>query len=678
MSDHLQRFVRTAALALAVVAPTLAGTAAGDEGLRIRVERVDTLSYPLVRFVTSVTDASGRPVAGLTADHLRVSEGGVAVPARVDLASQTTPVALAFVIDTSASMAGAPLQQAISATIGLSQRLGPRDQAAVITFRDTVEVVQPLTADKQAVAAGARSVATEGALFASWDAFSGALATAVQVVRAAPPGSRGAIVLVTDGFAPTSSTSEKQQAIDSARASLYPIYPVAVGAQLDTATFRAIAAASRGRAFFAPSPAELAAAYGLVGEQILTQYSVEYATTQPGSPGEGRTVKIQLVRDGGVLAEITIAYAIPAAGQVSAGAAPSSIPVAAGDTVTFVAPPAQQEGLPTGNVDLTLNAGAATALLPAAASASLVAMLGAAAVLSLFLFVANGVLPSATKLRLERFVARPKMREQYEDETAEPASPVRVRVARSVFSFIGTRLAPVTPRPLIDSASSVLQQAGDPAGLGPVGFLGLRAVTAVASAAAAALLVVATGGDVLIAVLCSPLGLAFGFIAPVLFLRMQVRSRTKQILRSLPSTVDILALSVEAGLAFDGAIAQIVLRRKNAIADEFRRVLVEFQMGRPRKEVLRELAGRCGVPEVGRMTNAVIQADALGSPLGKALSDLAQEMRVRRRQRAEELARTAPIKMLFPMVGLIFPSLFIIILGPAVPRLMNIFSTVGR
>ena len=136
----------------------------------------------------------------------------------------------------------------------------------------------------------------------------------------------------------------------------------------------------------------------------------------------------------------------------------------------------------------------------------------------------------------------------------------------------------------------------------------------------------------------------------------------------------MLALSADAGLAFDGAIAQVVLRWKNPLSEELRRLLLEFQMGRDRRQALRELARRTALPDVGRFVNAVIQADTLGVGLAKVLQDQALELRTKRRQRAEELARLAPVKMMFPMVLLIFPALFLVILGPAVPKMTAIFN----
>src|SRR5262245_55831074 len=201
-----RQLLRTAWLALMTVALTLgsASAALADDGTRIRVERIDTLQYPTMRIVASVIDGAGRPVRGLSASDLVLTEDGIPVPARVDLASDAAPVSLAFVLDASGSMAGGPLQEALSATIALTQRLGPKDQAALLTFRDAVEVGQPLSADKGAVTTAARRILPDRTPLASWGAFDDALAAAGEQLLHAPAGSRGAIVLVTDGFDPSS------------------------------------------------------------------------------------------------------------------------------------------------------------------------------------------------------------------------------------------------------------------------------------------------------------------------------------------------------------------------------------------------------------------------------------------------------------------------------------------
>src|SRR5207302_1961316 len=153
--------------------------------------------------------------------------------------------------------------------------------------------------------------------------------------------------------------------------------------------------------------------------------------------------------------------------------------------------------------------------------------------------------------------------------------------------------------------------------------------------------------------------------------RSTARAARGDLMAALPNALDLLALAADAGLGFDAAVAQVVARLEGPLAVVLRRVLVELRIGRDRRLVLREFARRTALVETARVANAIVQADALGLPLARTFRELAQEMRVRRRQRAEEQARTAPIKMLFPMVLLIFPALFIVILGPAVPQIME-------
>jgi tight adherence protein C len=135
--------------------------------------------------------------------------------------------------------------------------------------------------------------------------------------------------------------------------------------------------------------------------------------------------------------------------------------------------------------------------------------------------------------------------------------------------------------------------------------------------------------------------------------------------------LDLLTISVEAGLAFDSALQRVAEKWDNELSREFRRVLTDVRLGRSRREALRDMAQRTGVEDVQTFTAAIIQAEQLGVSIGKILRVQADQMRIRRRQRAEEAAQKAPIKMLFPMVFLIFPSLFVVILGPAVPKLMD-------
>lgn len=178
-------------------------------------------------------------------------------------------------------------------------------------------------------------------------------------------------------------------------------------------------------------------------------------------------------------------------------------------------------------------------------------------------------------------------------------------------------------------------------------------------------------GSVELAALLAVLGLAAGRLVPEAILARRARARRTRILVALPAALDMLALCADAGLGLDGAVQQVVRRWDNPLTAELRRFLTELRIGRDRRQAIREMAQRTGVREVSRFANAVVQADTLGVPLARVMQEQAAEVRLRRRQKAEESARKAPIKMLFPMVLLIFPALFIVILGPAVPQMMG-------
>ena len=142
-----------------------------------------------------------------------------------------------------------------------------------------------------------------------------------------------------------------------------------------------------------------------------------------------------------------------------------------------------------------------------------------------------------------------------------------------------------------------------------------------------------------------------------------------------PDTLDLLTISVSAGLSFDGALAKVVEKLHGPLSDEFRRALAEIRVGKTRREALRDIVGRTEVPALSNFIGAIVQAEQLGVPIAKVLQVQSEQLRIERRQRAEEMAAKAPIKMLFPLVGCIFPSMFIVILGPAVILIAHNMST---
>jgi tight adherence protein C len=158
----------------------------------------------------------------------------------------------------------------------------------------------------------------------------------------------------------------------------------------------------------------------------------------------------------------------------------------------------------------------------------------------------------------------------------------------------------------------------------------------------------------------------------VLFDKAQRRS--DRIRRDLPNALDMLTISVEAGLGFDAALAQVARNTEGPLADEFFRVLQEMQIGMGRTEAIRALGDRTSVPDLRSFTTAMVQADKFGIPIAEVLRIQAREMRLKRRQRAEEMAQKVPVKILFPLIFCIMPTLMVVILGPAIIQLLDFFG----
>jgi tight adherence protein C len=165
-----------------------------------------------------------------------------------------------------------------------------------------------------------------------------------------------------------------------------------------------------------------------------------------------------------------------------------------------------------------------------------------------------------------------------------------------------------------------------------------------------------------------------GYFIPNLVLYQMAYQRTDRVRKELPDALDLLTISVEAGLAFDAALSQVARNTTGPLAEEFFRVLQEMQIGLGRAEAMRALGDRTDLPELRSFVTAMVQADAFGIPIANVLRVQAKEMRVKRTQRAEELAQKVPVKILFPLIFCILPSLFVVILGPAAIQIIDSFS----
>jgi len=168
-----------------------------------------------------------------------------------------------------------------------------------------------------------------------------------------------------------------------------------------------------------------------------------------------------------------------------------------------------------------------------------------------------------------------------------------------------------------------------------------------------------------------------GYVLPNLWLSRRIRERRKEIERRLPDALDMLTISVEAGLAFESAMLRVAERWDNALTRELRRTVLEMRVGTPRDEALRRLAGRADVPSLQTFVAVLIQSTQLGVSIADVLHSQAALIRQRRKQRVEQLAHEASIKMLFPLVFMVFPALFVFILGPSIPRILEVLRGVS-
>ena len=275
---------------------------------------------------------------------------------------------------------------------------------------------------------------------------------------------------------------------------------------------------------------------------------------------------------------------------------------------------------------------------------------------------------AAIEERLAAFTERQRTLEELELEL-----PFRERVLKPLTQHILTRLGKLLPSKNAGKVKRNLEMAGSPGGLTPTMFVGVRMVLAFLGLGVGFYLTSLGDVPLLSKVLYSMLGMCLGFMLPSVWLGQKMKQRKKNILRSMPDALDLLSISVEAGLGFDLALQRVGDKWDNELSREFQRVVSDTRLGIQRREAMRMMAERCGVEDLSGFVQAIVQAEQLGVSIGRILKVQSDQMRMRRRQRAEELAHQAPVKMLFPMVFLIFPSILVVILGPAVPKLLTSF-----
>lgn len=266
--------------------------------------------------------------------------------------------------------------------------------------------------------------------------------------------------------------------------------------------------------------------------------------------------------------------------------------------------------------------------------------------------------------RLNDYIARG---EEATLEEIELSQPITERIIVPIVEKIGELTEKFTPQNAIEQTERKLELAGNPPGIDPTIFWASRFIAAV-GVGGLLLLVFSMGsmdwtwGRKL---LMTGVFSLIGFYMPQLLLQSKITSRQDEIRKSMPDALDLLTICVQAGLGFDASMSRVAEKWEDALADEFERSLREIQLGNVRRIALRNMADRIGIAEMTSFVAAIIQSEQLGVSMAKVLRIQSDQMRVRRRQIAEEKAQQAPVKMLFPMALLIFPSLLIILLGPA-------------
>ena len=302
----------------------------------------------------------------------------------------------------------------------------------------------------------------------------------------------------------------------------------------------------------------------------------------------------------------------------------------------------------------------------------LVAAIAAWAILLIFVGLSGGSAIDPVQARLTQLGSM----QAKSLEELELQMPFLERTLRPLAMRLSGSVARVTSTSFTDRTEKRLALAGNPGDLRVADWLGIKAIGTIIGGVVFFLLFgVFMGMGIAGGIALGLLGAMFGYIFPEFWLGGRVRARQKAILLMIPDTLDLLTISVRAGLGFDAALGKVVEKLKGPLSDEFRRAMAEIRVGKTRREALRDIVARTEVPPLTNFIGAIIQAEQLGVSISKVLQVQSEQLRIERRQRAEEAAAKAPIKMLFPLVGCIFPSLFIVILGPAIILIALNFNT---
>jgi tight adherence protein C len=610
----------------------LAPAVHADDGPQLNVIDVNTTGYPAIKVTVEALGSDGLPITGLTGHAFAVYENGrqQTVDSGDALQASTTPLTVMLALDTSLSMADAgKLQSAQAAATAFVSQMRPIDRVGLIQFGSEYSLISPFTSDHGALINEIGHLTPQGNT-RIYDA----LYLALQQTKPAE-GSK-AIVLMTDGQ-DTESAIDLAHALALVHESGIRVYTIGIGSDIDANALNQIAAESGGRSYSAPTAQDIGYAFQLMSNQLRNRYEIDYRSQATAAIGSN--VELRLT-------------AQTAQGLASAQA-------------SYVTPVyARSNGTST-----TAKAGAHESS----------AVLGLNTAFETSGLVALGVLLAAGGLALVQ-----SQRERYSrlaffvggavnDPSATGGRSLFGELAVGGARVIAGIITRILPPNQVQTLSRQLMHAGNPMGWRVAQFVAAKFVLGIAGLVVGVLL--ALRMDNLFRGLVVTIVAGFlGYRLPTFWIKRRIKARRDSILRALPDALDLLTICVEAGLSLDGAMLEVVNRWDNALSDEFAIVLAELKMGRGRRDALRGMADRVGLLEVTTFTSAMVQADELGMGIARTLALQAQQLRTKRKQRAEKLAHEAGVKMVVAMGVLIMPALFMIIMSPAVVQIRSMFG----
>lgn len=637
----VRRAGRIVTCLLALLALLGAGPVPGAAAEGVEVSEVRTDQYPrvIVRFAANLED--GTPISDLKPGQLLVWENGQAQE-QVDLFSlreSSAEVWVSLVIDISGSMNDEDrLTQAKQAAKAFVSRLRSKDRTSIVTFSDKVLLQQQPTGDPGTLGRAIDALKATGPT-RLYDGLERGVSEALR----ARQGARRAVVLLSDGD-DTDSVSELDAVLRPAIEHKIPVYAIGLGSEIQSDVLTRIARETGGRYYAAPKATDLHYVFQLLSGQLASQYEAWWASSSTVPSGNKVDGRLVLELPGRPPLETTFSYVMPVFMRpVPRAEAPAGLPLRSvdfGQTEVWDLP----DWWP----------------------------LSAAALAALGMYVAfYGLVVRLTKGRvqdrMQRFVGSynlPRNRLlQFRATQTQSLRPMVLAVAR-----LSHRMLPTS---MLDALRHQLVLAGMPSGWHFSKFLAAKLLLAAGGAGlgyTVGLAREASGSQLLLQMVGAALT---GYYLPHPWLKARIKARQKAIQRALPDALDLMTVGVGAGLSLDGAILEIVEKSDNPLSRELANFLAEMRMGRSRREALQGLQARTEVEDIKVLVASLLQAEELGMSLSETLVIQADQMRLRRRQRAEELAHKATVKMLIPMVLLIFPALFVVIMGPAVPDMLE-------